>query len=841
MLAALSSEASVEATKESSLRLLGQDREGVVCLFSDGAEDYELLCRVMVRFLEEKLGDAYVWMVTKDPGVGQAPDGALFNLDQSSQPAAGEREVGLDRASLSGSMDILDAIGKADPTEKKVYYFGFAQSDVSYYFRHGGHSLYATPHHRRREVVSLARVYREVLHIYSEGLSEAALADFGKQLPAWEELYLGALGSGTLITSLNLLSVYGAGGTAIPDALRPIQESPSRRWRESLREPSWGGMLVAGIGDPEVSAKLSSGAGRLVSLGAAQRRHLENAFSEFYTTTELNAYGQRELAFLEVPALLVASKRLPASVASALIELMNQVDRLSEGDRERFEELLPASLDGISPERFRELEREVFKGMVHYRGSRTQDLILSPHRATLDLRTDPGHWELLVLGLAALIGFLVCRRALRDLREKKSILEVSPVLTGAGALALSIAWIHACLLVVRFLEHGHYMSYGTDTASPFIRHNYFELLPMVMQYIASVFSSEKLFPLDQVAQVFWLSVPVLMGLTAVSGLFHLALPPVLDYLRNNLEKGSEMNLDGHYIIVSWHRHAQDVVGQLRIQERMAETRDPVVVVLSREESDITLPRLGHRKSETLGEYTLFGLPPEDSSEDSGILTVAGIFGDLEELSTLRMARPDKAKAVIVFPDPSHAEPDSATVLTILRLQEILGEESKARILVWCADPRSVNLFQDPRFRLTDACSTEWAWRVLCQATRVGHVSTIYRHLLTSSVDSNEFYEYRVPETWEGGTFADVQEIVSRYNTEMCGLIPGAKGKKNTLMLVGYFEASDSKRERVHINPSLDSEVLPGDALIFLTYVYDSKVAEDLGQCFSVDASSGSIA
>ena len=828
----------------------------VVCLFSDGAEDYQLLCKVMEKYLEEALGDGYEFSSTARPAIDEAVKSGESGspdppTDGAEAGAPGTPACSPNNEALSGSMDILDAIGSVDREEGKeeVYYFGFAQSDVAYYFRNGGHSLYPTPHHRAQEVVSLARVYREVLHIYSEGLTEESLESFGERLPAWKEVYLGALGSGTLITALNLMSIYRAGGPGLPDGLKAIQQSPSERWSNPSGATPWGGLLVAGIGDPQISTHIKSGAGQLISLSPAQQRHLKSAFSQFYTTGPIKAYGQEGIQFLEIPALLVASKRLPAPVAEALMELLARLDSSPKDGQELFRSLLPSSIRCVEPERFSELADEVFKGVWRYRGEsdrkdkseRTKNLVLSQHRATLALREDSGTGEFLVFFVSSILGFLVCRRAFQELKSKKSILEISPLLTGAGALALSIAWIHACLLAVRFLEYRHYMSYGTDTVSPFIRYSYSKLLPMVMQYIASVFSSERLFPLDHIAQLFWLSVPVLLGLSAVSGLFHLVLPPVLDYLRNNLEKGSDMELKDHYIILFWHEHAQDVTAQLRVQERMAEAKDPLIVVLTRQEADVTLPRLGQRKSEKIGEHTLYGLPPSEIVEkNAGILTVVGLNGNPEERASLRMTRPERAKAIIVFPDPDHAEPDAATVLTILRLQEILGEESDTKVLAWCADPRSVDLFQDPRFRLTDACSTEWAWRVLCQATRVGHVSTIYRHLLTSSPDSNEFYEYRLPGGWEGGSFAEVQEAVSLYNSESCGLVPGAEKRRNTLLLVGFFEAADAKRERVQINPAPESRLQPGDALIFLTYVYDQAVAEKLDRSFlkALEASAG---
>ena len=774
--------------------------ETVTCLYSEGAFDYELLCRLMVAHLQVELPGLYRWEVAERAGEG---------------------------AVLSGSMDILDVISRGAHGPAEASFFGFVQSDVTYYFQNGGHRLYPTPHQHREEVVALARAYREVLHLYSEGLTSSG--GLGSGLADWDEVYLGALGSGTLITALNLLSLYQLGQAELGTA-RLLQRHLTEGFKVVSPGVSWGGMLVAGTANPEIEARLASGAGSLLPLTPVQKRHLENAFSQLYSTAEIDGYGQTGLTVLEVPALLVASKRLPEDVAKSLVSLLNRLDDPVFDGRALYFRLLASFEEGLEEPVAPRLAGEVLAGIERYRNQRAEGLVLSPHRAILGLREDWGKWELAILLMAAALGFLVFRRLWGDLRKKGSILELSPLMTGAGAVAFSVGWIHLCLLVVSHLEYLCFMRYDTDVASPFISNSYAELLPKVMQYIASAFSSESLFPLDRTAQLMWLSIPVLIGMSGLAGLVHVALPPILNYIRTNLEEGTAMELENHFIIVNWHPHVQDVIGQLRVQEQMATGKDPRVVVLTRTAEEVTLPHLGKRKGKNVGEHRVYALPSRGSEDDDSILTVVGLEGDPQKSATLCMACPKKAEAVIVFPDPAHAEPDSATVLTVLRLQDILGESSSVRLLVWCADSANVQLFQDPRFRLTDACSTEWAWRVLCQATRVGHVSTIYRHLLTSSEDSNEFYEYSLPEGWNG-TFAQAQEAIQGYNADPCDV--AGSDRRNTILLVGYFEVSDARRERVQMNPAPESFLHPGDALVFLTYVYDRQVRERLDELFTV--------
>lgn len=199
---------------------------------------------------------------------------------------------------------------------------------------------------------------------------------------------------------------------------------------------------------------------------------------------------------------------------------------------------------------------------------------------------------------------------------------------------------------------------------------------------------------------------------------------------------------------------------------------------------------------------------------------------------LQASAPSRADRIIVFPKASHPEPDSISVLTVLKLQAMLGGDRETRLIVWCADARNVDVFLDPRFHLTDVCSTEWAWRIVCQATRVQHVSNIYRHLMTSSAESNEFYEYRICEGCPPMTFGEAQEAFLRYNADASTEVSGGGGTCNTLLLVGFVKADDERRERIRLNPSAEEMLESDDVLIFLTYVFTEEIAIRLGRYLS---------
>ncbi len=786
----------------------------IVCLHSEGSDHYRALCHLVLAHLASQ------------PELGlsvRAADRVRADRAITGEPLAGSADRAITGEPLAGSMDILDAIA-SQPAHPLHSFIGFAQGDVAYYFRHGGHELYPTPHHLQKEVVALARTFPEYLHIYAEGPRLPPSSDLADHLRHWQDLSLGPLGSGTLVTALNLLSSLG--GSSHQDTSGRSRTHRRSFWNRSASDTEIpvGGMIVAGAGHPEIERRLDAGRGRLISLLPSEARHLKAAYSQVYETKRVHAY-QTDSVLLEVPALLVASKTLPTSVVSAIGGFFAQVDAprgeaylTTLGKRQ-----LPNT---VSPTSAR--VEQIYQAINSYAAGRDQGLVLSPHRSLLRRRTDRGAVELVVAVLMATLGLAAGHRALAQLGHGKSVLELSPLVTGTMAVTFCVTWLHLCLFAVWRLELARYLRYGTDALSPFVEHSYFELLPMVLHYIASAFSAEKLFPVDRIAQLLWLSIPLLIGVSTLAGVIHVALPPVLTYLRNNIKREDSMRLDDHFVIVNWHDHTEHVIRQLRTQDNMDGRADPNVVILTKSTSDIGLPSLGTHHASNLPEHELFALPPAHT-EGAGdtIMKVIGLSGDSKDDIALRLTQPEKARSIIVFPDLSHAEPDSATMVTVLKLQHALGKDSSVQVIVWCEDARNIDVLLDPCFRLTDVCSNEWTWRMICQATRVSHVSNIYRRLLTSSVDTNEFYEYRIPDDCAPLSFLEAQHATLAYNANSCDEIPGFAERRNTILLAGVIRADDSARENILLNPQLQLTVFPGDSLILLTYVFSSAIGTQL--------------
>ena len=724
-------------------------------------------------------------------------------------------------------MDIIDFIARESNSDGP-HYIGLVQSDVAYYFYNGNHSLYPTPHSDRERVVALAKAFPEKLFIYSEGFGDDWTRDYRKHLAEWDTLFIGSLGSGTLITASNVLPMLG--GTLVQPASSGVRIDPIS-WQEVMHRQSqdeirlapgaWGAVSVAAAIPDGIRDRLESGAGSLVSMTEAQKRHLVNAFSNFYSASEESHRFRGSTvtcSVLEVPALLVGGKFLPKEIAEGTVAYFNRLD--SEELRYRQEPLIADRPDN-----------DLLTVLASYRGARLDQKILKSHRSVAQLRDLGCRYEIWVIVLSASLFLALAFRAVRQLRNRGALLDVSPFLTGPMAIAFCVCWLHLCLLVVTKLEYHHFMRYGTDEVSPFIEHDYSELLPKVTQHIASAFSSEELLPENKIAQLAWLSIPLMLAFSGFVGAVHIAMPPLLSYIKKNLKQGEAVKLENHFVICNWHPHAEDVVRQLRTQALMEGVDPPKILVITENIDSISIPQLDKRRDGSLGEYYLFAVPPtiEDGERSEQILEVLVIDGNPKNEISLKLGRIAQADTAIVFPDLALPEPDSPTALTVLKIQRLTGGDERPQVIVWCADSRNVDVFLDERFNLTDVCSTEWAWRVICQATKVPHVSNIYRRLMTSTEDTNEFYELKLPPDFSSCSFHDLQQSVHRYNLD-CGAVSASTAHRNTVMLVGYIEGSDLQRTKIHINPRPDTVLHAGDLLLVLTYKINSEIQQKLLGC-----------
>lgn len=726
-----------------------------------------------------------------------------------------------DGDAISGSMDILDAMARR--TEGPVHYLGLTQSDVAYHFRHGGHPMMEVPHAGRDRVAALAKVFPERLLLYSSVPAPPGMDhrwELDDYQARWEALYLGEVGSGTLITAYNVFPILSARPIGSPPAgLRQLRRFPPTGGSPGER---FGAALVTSNERDRIAALLASRGGTLIPLSTSQQRHLVSVYSQVYRARRGNGGGGGDPPALEIPALLVADRALPEAVAAAVSDFLDELDREPRRLAVRAADAgdLPAGLDAVDFE-------NLFAAVAAYREERFRDLILPPHRSLVELPKANYLAPLLVaagclLALLALLGS--CRREVRGGAEW---LKMPRGLVFGVALALAVGWFHVCLAMVMWIERGAYLAYRVEVPSPFVERGYLDLLPALVHYTASGFSMHDLIPKAYAAQLVWLSIPFVLLLTMIGGSVHLVVPPIVEFLGKTLKGEKTLQNHDHVVLVHWHPYAGHVVRQLEEHARLEGRQRQRFLVVTPDRSALGLPSVEERVDKQLGPYGVYTLGAGASPKDRIRITV--LERDPRSEDALTQAGVAQAQLVIVFPAPGHPEPDSVTAILLLRLQQAfaaVGERGRPKVLVWAQDPANVPLLMDERFGASDVCSMEWAWRVLCQATYVDAVSNVYRRLMIDTADSEELYELVLPVGCRPRTFAELLARVWEYNAAKAQKLEGID-KRNVVSLVGLARSDDPRKERIELCPEPQSKVYAGDRLLIITYQLDPGTRERL--------------
>ena len=806
------------------------ERPRIVCLHADDPY-YQAFLGILAEHLRSDLQGRY-------------------HVESSDSPAGSEGF-----SDLTGAMDILHAIGFLSAEDEDVFYIGLTQSDVAYYFRHGGHPLYSTPHLKRDYVVVLGKAIPEYVYLFSAigGDHEKPTGNtYLDHSAAWSWLYYGAIGSGTLISAINLLPVLGeptaslAGGEQT--RVREFFDSegippPPETIRLGDRWPvePFGGVVVSAGMPAAVLRALDAGRGQLIPITLREMRHIRSDFSHFYRESRTLPGGVGGVATpipaVEIPSLLVASRGIPQDVTESVKRFFRLMDGGSPNDDSgtRYSTVLwdrmpPSEMP--DPSEFVGIER-LREPLLRYRDERFQDLVLRPHRSIVELRGSSqfAPWS---MGLAFFTLFLILGRETgKQLKKAQGLLSVSPLITIPLAITFVFTWIHICLAIVGRIELAHYLNYQVETPTAFISHSYAELLPKLLHYFASAFSSAEMMPSNQRAQIVWLTIPFIFVFSMLTSTFHVVVPPSLRYLKKFVQEETVMELKNHVIICNWHPHARDVIRQLFEQAGMVRNKRESILLLVKSEEDVQLPLIGKHKNKFsgFGESLSFAIPLPRAEDRKGqeIEEVHTIVSDPRSADTLQMAGVAHARAVIVFPDSAACEPDGPTAITVLNVQRLLGEGTAPRVIVWCADPSNVEIFLDEKFGVSDVCSTEWAWRIICQATQVRHVSNIYRRLMTSSEHTNEIYDLTLPSTFVPCAFSDIVDRIRKYNLNLeRNPHDSVSGKtSNSVLLLGYIDRDDVRRENIHLNPGPKAEVGPEDTLLLLAYLMGDGIRQGL--------------
>lgn len=727
---------------------------------------------------------------------------------------------------ISGSMDVLDSMARR--SEGSVHYLGLSQSDVAYHFRYGGHPMYEVPHAHRERLAALAKVFPEKLYLYSSAAPPQLVsgsAEFDDFQPLWTSLFLGEVGSGTLITTYNVFPILsGRPLGAPPPGLRQHRRLPTvgrvapavGTTRDAL-----GAVFVASPSSNPVAELLHRRGGQLVSLTSSQQRHLVSVYSSFYRAGTIGespgaagAAADEPVLTIEIPALLVADRALPEGAARAVFAFLAELDgAVPSADSPLATRHAGAAPDGASL-------RELIAATAGYAGERFTDLILPAHRTLVDLPVANFVPPLLLAVVFFVLLVVLLRGCVASGRSGMAWLELPRMLVFGAVLALMLLWFHACLAVVMVLERRAYLTYEIEDPSLFIRRDYLDLLPGLMHYMASGFSMQELVPQAYVAQLVWLSIPFVIALSVLGGTMHMAVPPMARYLSKTLKGEVTLQTEDHVLIVHWHRHAIHVVRQLDEHALLEGREAPHFLVVAPDGSVVEVPAVAERTDARLGRYstratTVGGVEPRR-------IEIAVLERDPRAEGTLELAGLARARFVILFPLPGHSEPDSVTVMLLLRMQQALAAApaaSRPKILVWAQDPASVPLLMDDRLGADDVCSTEWAWRVLCQATYVDSVSNVYRRLMVDTVDSEELYELVLPADWTPRSFSALLSQVWAYNAAKAETL-AENGKRNVVSLVGVAARGDRRKRDIELCPDPQRTVEAGDRLLIITFKLD---------------------
>lgn len=736
-----------------------------------------------------------------------------------------------DGDAISGSMDVLDAMARR--TEGPVHYLGLSQSDVAYHFRYGGHPLYEVPHAHRERLSALAKTFPETLHLYSSELPPTGghkRWEFDDFQGVWESLYLGELGSGTLITIYNVFPIISSRPLGMPAQslrqVRGVPPSPAEVVHGGARSGErFGAAFVASAWRSSAAELLAARGGTLVSLSASQQRHLVSVYSALYRATRLrrssDESGEDQDAAaalsIEIPALLITDRALPEAVARAVFAFLAEIDQ--EPSRP------PVQVAGVD-RRHTSDERgylQMAAAMHVYRDERFEDLILPPHRTLLGLASTNFLPPLTLASLFVILLLLLLRRCVRSSLAGVTWLAMPRTLVVGVALTLTLLWFHACLAAVMVLERRAYLAYEVDAPSLFIQRGYIDLLPGLMHYMASGFSMQELIPRSYSAQLVWLSIPFVLALSVLGGTMHLVVPPVVGYLGRVLKGEAVLKTEGHILILHWHPYAIHIIRQLDEHARLEGRERQRFLVVAPDRKEIDIPVVDERTDRGLGAYTLHKTTATGGEAD-GAIEVAVLERDPRAAESLEAVASDRARFIIVFPVVGHPEPDSATVILLLRLQQVLADRSdspRPKVLVWAHDPGNVPLLMDERLGADDVCSMEWAWRVLCQSTYVECVSNVYRRLMIDTVDTEELYELVLPDDWLPRSFGSLLKSIWDYNALVAPVVPEV-GKRNVVSLVGLAKRDDRRKKDIELCPDPQRSVLGGDRLLIITYKFDES-------------------
>ena len=234
------------------------------------------------------------------------------------------------------------------------------------------------------------------------------------------------------------------------------------------------------------------------------------------------------------------------------------------------------------------------------------------------------------------------------------------------------------------------------------------------------------------------------------------------------------NLNNHIVICNWNPKAIPIIRELHAS--ILKDRRPIVVV---------------------SENTDAGDLPE-SEDDPAFEDVFLVKGDPANEIVLKRAAVHEAYSVLVLADPKEGHlADAKSILISMAVKSLClaANVEPVHICVEGIDPLNIDHLKRGGAEEIVAAS-DFSMMLLAQSALFHGLSTVYRHLLEISGDTNEIYLLPVPDPFVGKTFAELgAAILQNRDPANPAILVGARTKNGIFVNprnqeIGTFEPDD---------------------------------------------------
>ena len=340
---------------------------------------------------------------------------------------------------------------------------------------------------------------------------------------------------------------------------------------------------------------------------------------------------------------------------------------------------------------------------------------------------------------------------------------------------MHLAWRHAfvrilVVLLVLWVAAAVILRATEGRANPDFR-----TMPQVIWNISVYFfsgldSAQPVTPIGRivVALVLVLSVGVVATFTGTIASF------LVESRLGSRRRMPKYNLMNHIVICNWNDKAVPIIRELHAS--ILKDKRPVVVV---------------------SEHADAGDLPE-KEDDSAFEDVFLVKGDPASEIILKRAAVQDAYSVLILADPKEGHlADAKSILISMAVRSLCNGDNPTpvHICVEGVDPQNIDHLKRGGAEEIVAAS-DFSMMLLAQSALFHGLSTVYRHLLEISGDTNEIYLVPVPEAFVGKGFADLgTAMLQKRDPANPSILIGARTKDGILVNprgheMSTFEADD---------------------------------------------------